>query len=102
MDINVPFLETTAVPCARLLLPAILSGTPDRYGPIRTGTADLIVVLFERGKTPGEPGSYSGGSDTGLSPGSGAFALIPLERRGKRILGLRVFGRISYVTKPQL
>src|SRR5579859_7300419 len=48
MDINVPFLETKAVPSARLLLPAIRPGNkPERYGPIRTGTADLIVVLLK-------------------------------------------------------
>jgi hypothetical protein len=88
MDINVPFLETTAVPCARLLLPAIRpDNKPGHHGPIRAGTADLIVVLLKGEDHRANPEAF-GTSDTG------SFAwirdrdpFIPLEGRGKRILG---------------
>jgi hypothetical protein len=45
---------------SRTLRTAVVTGhpvwqLPERYGPIRAGTADLIVVLFERGRPRANP-----------------------------------------------
>jgi hypothetical protein len=64
MDINVPFLETTAIPCAWLLLPVIRpDNKPEHYDLIRTGTAGLTAVLLKGEDHRANPEAF-GTSDT--------------------------------------
>src|SRR2546421_3001530 len=55
--IDSSLLRTTAVPCARLLVPTSCwaSCGPATMPPVRAGTADLTVVLFCKGKTRANP-----------------------------------------------
>jgi hypothetical protein len=53
MDIDSSLLGTTAVPCARLFVPAPASG-----GLIRMGTAILTGLSEKKGKTRASPEAY--------------------------------------------
>jgi hypothetical protein len=77
---------------SRTLRTAVVTGhapgnKPGRYGPIRTGTADLIVVLLKGEDHRANPEALRHVGHGVLHLDSGLSSLIPLERRGKRILG---------------
>ena len=77
---------------SRTLRTAVVTGHPPgqqtgQHGPIRAGTADLIVVLVKGEDHRANPEAF-GTSDTGSFAWiSGLLSLIPLEGRGKRIFG---------------
>ena len=90
MDISVPFIGNHSRTLRTAVVTGHLSGQQTgQHGPIRAGTADLIVVLVKgEDHRANRARKLFGTSDTGSFAWiSGLLSLIPLEGRGKRILG---------------